>query len=101
MSRQGIYFLDEPESALSPKRQLELLRVLKRLQDKSLAQVVMATHSPILMALPGADVRQITRGEIEPVDYRDTPHFKLYRAFVGDPDGFISEALEGNFSEQH
>lgn len=94
MSRQGIYFLDEPESALSPKRQLELLRVLKGLQEAASAQVIMATHSPILMALPGADVWQITRAGIAPVDYRDTPHFKLYRAFVDDPDGFITDALE-------
>jgi len=94
MSRQGIYFLDEPESALSPKRQLELLRVLKSLQEAANAQVIMATHSPILMALPGADVWQITRAGIAHVDFKETPHFKLYRAFVDDPDGFITDALD-------
>lgn len=94
MTRQGITFMDEPESALSPKRQIELLKVLKGIQDAANAQVIMATHSPILMALPGADVRQITKGGIAPIDFRDTAHFSLYRQFVTDPEGFITEALE-------
>ena len=97
MSRQGIYFFDEPESALSPKRQLELLRILHRIQTTRQAQVIMATHSPILMALPDAQVLQIGKGGIDAVDYRDTVHFKLYRAFTGDPAGFVVDALaEGN-----
>ncbi len=94
MSRQGIYFLDEPESALSPKRQLDLLRILHRLQDGRGAQVIMATHSPILMALPGAQLLEVTRYGIFETDYRQTAHFRLYREFVTDPDGFIAEALE-------
>lgn len=93
MSRQGIYFMDEPESALSPKRQLELLRILARVQENARAQVIMATHSPLLMALPGADVWQITKGGIAPVDYRDTRHFRLYQDFTIDPEAFIAEAL--------
>lgn len=93
MSRQGIYFMDEPESALSPKRQLELLRVLHGIQERAHAQVIMATHSPILMALPGARVMQITRHGIHDVDYRDTSHFRLYQSFTVDPEEFIAEAL--------
>jgi predicted ATPase len=64
MSRQGIYFLDEPESALSPKRQLELLRLLNRIQQEAKAQVL-----------------QITR------------HFRLYQDFTSDPEAFVAEAL--------
>ena len=56
MSGQGIYFMDEPESALSPKRQIELLRFLSDIQKEANAQVILATHSPILMAVPGADL---------------------------------------------
>lgn len=93
MSQQGIYFMDEPESALSPKRQLQLLRILGRLQAAANAQVIMATHSPILMALPGADVWQITKGGITPVDYRETSHFRLYQDFSTDPEAFIAEAM--------
>lgn len=93
MSRQGIYFMDEPESALSPKRQLELLRILNRIQEQANSQVIMATHSPILMALPNARVLEITRHGITEIDYRDTQHFKLYQSFTVDPEDFIAEAL--------
>ena len=99
MSRQGIYFMDEPESALSPRRQLELLRILNGIQERATAQVIMATHSPILMALPGARLLEITRHGIQETNYRDTQHFKLYRSFTTDPETFISDAIreEGEF----
>lgn len=95
--RQGIYFLDEPESALSPRRQLDLLRQLHEVQEKASAQVIMATHSPILMALPGARLLEITRFGIEETAYRNTRHFRLYRSFASDPDGFVAEALRGEW----
>ncbi len=99
MSRQGIYFMDEPESALSPKRQLELVRILNTIQERATAQVIMATHSPILMALPGARLLEITRHGIDETNYRDTQHFKLYRSFTSDPEQFIADAIgeEGEF----
>ena len=93
LSRQGIYFMDEPESALSPKRQLELLYVLQDIQSRAVSQVIMATHSPILMAAPGAEILEITRHGLAPVALEDTAHFKLYRAFVADPEGFVEDAL--------
>lgn len=95
MTRQGIYFLDEPESALSPKRQLDLLRHLAGLSDRPVAQVIMATHSPILMAVPGARVLELTRAGLAETDWRDTAHFRLYRDFVNDPQGVVAEALQG------
>ncbi|MFK7938022.1 MAG: AAA family ATPase [Roseovarius sp.] len=93
MSRQGIYFMDEPESALSPKRQLDLLRILHSIQQAAKSQVIMATHSPILMALPGAQLYQVTRHGLHATQYRDTPHFKLYQSFTVDPEDFIETAL--------
>ena len=99
LSRQGIYFMDEPESALSPKRQLDLLHVLKGIQDRAASQVIMATHSPILMAVPGAEILEITRGGLQPVDLKDTAHFKLYRSFIEDPSGFVTEALAERAAE--
>nr|WP_290428499.1 AAA family ATPase [Defluviimonas salinarum] len=95
--RQGIYFLDEPESALSPRRQLELLRLLNEIQTGAGAQVIMAIHSPILMALPGARLLEITRLGIAETDYRNTRHFRLYRSFAADPEEFIAEALRGEW----
>lgn len=93
MTQQGFYLMDEPESALSPRRQLALLRLLDRIQQDARAQVIMATHSPILMALPGADVWQVTKAGFAPVDDRDTRHFRLYQDFTVDPEAFVAAAL--------
>ena len=94
MASQGIYFMDEPESALSPKRQLELLRILNRIQQSAQSQVIMATHSPILMAVPNVTLFEISSRGLSEIDLCDTQHFKLYREFTSDPQSFISEALE-------
>jgi predicted ATPase len=94
MRSQGIYFMDEPESALSPKRQLELVRLLNTAQETAASQVIMATHSPILMAVPNARVLHVTRHGFETVDFRETSHFKLYQSFCIDPEGFIADAIQ-------
>ena len=60
----------------------------------------MATHSPILMALPNARVLEVTRHGIHETDYRDTPHFKLYQSFTIDPEAFISEAIRDEDQSQ-
>jgi predicted ATPase len=94
MSRQGIYFMDEPESALSPRRQLQLLAILAEVQSSAVSQVIMATHSPILMAVPGASLLEIGHRGLRPVELRDTDHFRLYQDFIVDPEDFISRALK-------
>lgn len=93
-ARQGLYLMDEPESALSPARQLDLLAILARVQDSARAQVILATHSPILMALPGARLLRLTRFGLDEAALTDIPHFRLYRAFCADPEGFVREELE-------
>ena len=85
----GLYLLDEPESALSPASQLELLKVLGAYQRGGKAQFVIATHSPILMALPGSQVFEFSRGEIQEMPYKQTAHFRLYRDFLDDPASFL------------
>jgi predicted ATPase len=99
--RQGIYLMDEPESALSPRRQIELLKLFKRVHDTQKSQLIVATHSPLLMAFPDARVLEITPRGIGEVDVTDTDHFRLYREFVSDPRGFIEEVLaeEGEAGE--
>lgn len=94
MSRQGIYFMDEPESALSPRRQLELLAILNRIQQSANSQVIVATHSPILMAIPNARLLEITRHGIAETTLEETQHFKRYRAFTQSPDEFVTDALQ-------
>lgn len=92
-SRQGIYFFDEPESALSPARQLEFLKLLRRMEDSNICQVVMATHSPLLMAYPGARLMRLTKYGIDPVRLEDTDHFRLMRDFCAEPEVFIASVL--------
>lgn len=89
----SFYILDEPEAALSPSRQLVFLRVMKELEAQN-CQLLIATHSPILMAYPGADLLAIGEdGMIERKSFRETSHFLLYRAFVKDPEGFVADML--------
>jgi predicted ATPase len=93
-ARQGVYFMDEPESALSPRRQLALLRILAGIHEAGKAQVIMATHSPILMALPQARLLEITRFGLAETRFDVTDHFQLYRQFLADPESFIRDALD-------
>ncbi|MHA6767959.1 AAA family ATPase [Sphingobium ummariense] len=94
MSRQGLYILDEPESALSPQRQFDFLKLLRRIQRAGNGQVIMATHSPILMALPDADLWQIDSYSIHPVALEDTAHFRLYREFALYPHATVEAMIE-------
>lgn len=91
--RQGIYIFDEPESALSPLRQMEFLKLLQRMDDSGRCQVIMATHSPMLMAYPNATLLQLKKYGLEPVTVRDTNHFRTMREFFEDPKGFVEAAL--------
>lgn len=81
---QGIYILDEPEAALSPQRQLA---VLKRIHDLVLdrSQFIIATHSPLLMAYPDSKIYLCSRDGISPVSYEDTEHFQVTRDFLANP----------------
>jgi predicted ATPase len=87
--RQGIYIFDEPESALSPSRQIEFLKLLRRMDESGYCQVLMATHSPVLMAYPNATLLRLTKGGLEQVTVQDTDHFKAMREFCDDPKGFV------------
>jgi predicted ATPase len=91
--RQGIYIFDEPESALSPDRQMEFLKLMRRMDEAGYCQVIMATHSPILMAYPNATLLRLSKYGLEPVSVRDTDHFRTLREFCEDPTGFVEAAL--------
>jgi predicted ATPase len=91
--RQGIYVFDEPESALSPSRQIEFLKLLRRMENAGYCQVIMATHSPMLMAYPNATLLRLTKYGLEPVGVRDTDHYKAMREFCEDPAGFVEAAI--------
>jgi predicted ATPase len=93
-TQPGIFIFHEPESALSPNRQFEFLKLLKLMQDGNQTQVIIATHSPILMALPGAELLRMSKYGLEPVELEDTEHFRIMREFVNDRDGFVRAMME-------
>jgi predicted ATPase len=92
--RQGIFIFDEPESALSPSRQIEFLKLLRRMDRSGMCQVIMATHSPMLMAYPGARLLRLAKYGLEPVTVEDTDHYRLLREFWADPAMFIETMLD-------
>jgi predicted ATPase len=86
---KGLYLLDEPEAALSPQRQLAVLaRIHALVQDDS--QFLIATHSPILMAYPDAQIYQFGQDGIAPIDYRDTEHFQVTHDFLANPEKMMN-----------
>lgn len=86
----GFYILDEPEAALSPSRQLS---VLTRMHDlvRQRSQFLVATHSPILMGYPGADILLLDEGGIRRVDYEDTEHYFITREFLVARERMLAE----------
>ena len=84
-SGDGLYILDEPEAAISPMRLMRLMVSIHELANKG-AQFIMATHSPILMTLPDADIIQITEKGFDHVPYRETDHFLVTKDFVMHPE---------------
>jgi predicted ATPase len=86
----GIYLLDEPESALSPSRQMSFIVAMYDLVKKG-SQFIIATHSPILMAFPGATIYQFTDASIQAVPYRETEHYKVTKAFLARTDQMLAE----------
>jgi predicted ATPase len=85
--RQGIFIFDEPESALSPARQMEFLKLHHRMDSARNCQVIMATHAPMLMAYPNARLLRLTKYGLEPVRVEETDHYRLMREFCADPRG--------------
>ena len=92
--QQGIFIFDEPESALSPARQMEFLKLMRRMEESAICQIIMATHSPMLMAYPGATLLRLSKYGLEPVTVEQTDHYRLMREFCDDPAGFVQAAME-------
>jgi predicted ATPase len=84
----GTYFLDEPEAPLSPARQLSFLALLKELVSAD-GQAIIATHSPILLAFPGAVILSFDGETLTKVAYQDLDHVRLTRDFLADPEAFL------------
>jgi len=87
---KGIYFMDEPETALSPKSQLDLLGVLKEMSRAGHAQFIIATHSPILLACPGAEIYSFDHVPVKEISYEETEQFQIYKNFMADRNKYLN-----------
>ena len=94
-SAGGLYILDEPEAALSPQNQLALLCRIHSLAQMG-SQFLIATHSPLLMALPDADIYTVNENGLELTPYEQTEHYQLTRSFLENPKRMLSYLLEGD-----
>jgi predicted ATPase len=84
----GLYLLDEPDTPLSPQRQLAFLSLLKEMVAED-SQFIIATHSPILMAFPSATILSFDGGSAREVSYGEVEQVELLRAFLADPSAFL------------
>lgn len=83
---EGLIFMDEPESALSPQRQLTLLALIHRLVNAGKTQFFIATHSPILMTFPRATILSFDGEALASVSLEETPHFQITRDLLNHPE---------------
>ena len=89
---KGLYILDEPEAALSPNG---LMRLISRLHEltKDGSQFIVATHSPILLTYPHADIFEISANGLVKTSYQDTSHYLLTRYYLNNPERLMAELL--------
>ena len=90
---KGLYLLDEPEAALSPMRQIAMIARIHELV-KQQSQFIIATHSPIIMAYPNAQIYLIDAKGTKPVKYVDTEHFLISRNFLNRYETYIRELTD-------
>jgi len=92
--QRAIYFLDEPEAALSPQRQLAFLRLMRQWQLSRQVQAVIATHSPLLMSLPDAELLALDRDGLRPTRLEETEHYRITRTFLANPVGYFADLFK-------
>lgn len=94
-SEGRLYLLDEPETGLSPDRQIALLLVLDEIARDGRSQALVATHSPILMSHPSSDILWIDETGIEGRDLDEVPHWTTSRRFMRDPETYFRHLFRG------
>ena len=93
--REGVYLMDEPEAALSPQRQLTLLLHIHCMALEG-SQFIIATHSPILLGLPGARILNFSEEGIQPIQYEDTESYQITKLFLERRELILRELFRGN-----
>lgn len=91
LGESGFFIFDEPEAALSPQRQLSLLRIIHDLSKDCAAQFIIATHSPILLAYPNATIYSCDNNELRQLQYTDTSHYRITKNFLDNPDLYLKQ----------
>jgi predicted ATPase len=86
---KGVFLLDEPEAALSPLKQLALIAFLLEVLKTGNIQLLISTHSPILMGIPGAKIYEIQEDGMQEVAYKDTDHYRITKTFLDNPDFYL------------
>jgi predicted ATPase len=88
---KGLYFLDEPETALSPLNQIKLLSLIKKMSQSGHAQFIITSHSPILLAYPGAVIYSFDNIPIKSISYEETAYYKIYKDFLNHRDEYLKD----------
>ena len=91
--REGVYLMDEPEAALSPQRQLTLLAHMAGMAAEG-SQFIVATHSPILLGIPDAQILQFDEGGVAPCAYEDTESYQITRLFLDNRASLLHQLLD-------
>ena len=92
LCENGLFLLDEPEAASSPQNRMVLVALIDRFAKEG-AQFVIATHSPMLMAMPNAQILELSDDGIHAVQYADTEHFRTMRDFLNNPEKVLHYLL--------
>ena len=95
----GVYLLDEPEAALSPQRQLSLILDIHRLVKQG-AQFIIASHSPILLGIPGAELLSFDESKVHSIAYEDTSSYQVMEMFLNNREYMLSRLLEEEKGEE-
>ena len=98
--RRGLFLFDEPESALSPQRQLVLLAHMSNLLDSGPAQFIVATHSPILLTFPGAQILSFDGSEVRRVALEETSHFHITKGILQNPASYWKHLRQSALKER-
>jgi predicted ATPase len=88
---KGIYLLDEPETALSARAQIEFLALIMKMGAAGHAQFIIATHSPLLLACPGAAIYSFDHVPVRRIQYEETEHYQIYKRFLDDREQYLSQ----------
>jgi Predicted ATPase len=86
---RGIYLLDEPEAALSPSKQLSLIYFIKEHLAQHNSQFIIATHSPMLMSIPGSVLYEVTDESMEQTPLENIEHYTITKNFLNNPEIFL------------